>query len=208
MAAGLLHADLAEDLPPREIAALVFRPGLSTRDTVTDISGRGVGMDAVKATIESLGGYVEIESSPGRGTTTSLSVPITAAVQRVLLLGLGSGTVAVPIAKVERILEVDADAIETAGREAFALIDDEPVPVLDLGGRLGMGAASPAASAVLLLAEVRGERMALRVERMAGQEEIYVKPVPKLLACARALAGLTVLGDGSPVFALDLNQLL
>ena len=208
VAAGLLHADLAEDLPPQEIALLVFRPGLSTALEVSGISGRGVGMDAVKATIESLGGQVEIDSRPGLGTTTSLLVPITAAVQRVLLLGLGEETVAVPIAKVERVIEIEAATIEEAGRESFVLIDDEPVLVLDLGRQLGMGAPEESDTTPLVLAEVRGERVALRVERLAGQQEIYVKSVPSLLTCARALAGLTVLGDGNPIFLLDLNQLI
>jgi two-component system chemotaxis sensor kinase CheA len=136
VAEGWLLPDLADDLPPDEIAAFVFRPGLSTRDAVSDISGRGVGMDAVKATIESLGGWLELHTERGQGTTTVFGVPITAAVQRVLLLGSGGETVAIPIAKVERIVEVPEHAIERAGREAFALVDDEPVPVLDLAQRL------------------------------------------------------------------------
>ncbi len=207
VAAGLVHADLAEDLPPQEIASLVFRPGLSTAREVSRVSGRGVGMDAVKATIEALGGQVELDSRPGLGTTTTLVVPITAAVQRVLLVGLGPELVAVPIAKVERVIEVEACAVESAGSERFTLVDDEPVLVIDLAERLGL--ASPVAPEItpLVLTEVRGERVALRVERLAGQEEIYVKPVPRLLACSRALAGLTVLGDGSPIFLLDLNHL-
>lgn len=204
---GLVHSDLAEDLPPDEIAALVFRPGLSTAREVSAVSGRGVGMDAVKATIESLGGRVELESEPRLGTTTSLVVPITAAVQRVLLLGLGPETVAVPIAKVDRLVEVEPEAIERSGRERFVLIDDEPLVVLDLGERLGLPAPQDGRSTPLVLAEVRGERVALRAGRLAGQEEIYVKPVPRLLGGARALAGLTVLDDGTPVFLLDLNQL-
>jgi two-component system chemotaxis sensor kinase CheA len=208
VASGLLHAELAEELPPQEIALLVFRPGLSTAREVTDFSGRGVGMDVVKTTIESLGGRVELHSRPGLGTSTSLLVPITAAVQRVLLLGIGEETVAVPIGKVERVIEVEAMAIERAGRESFVLIDDDPVLVLDLAEQLGMGRAEEAQTTPLVLAEVSGERVALRVERLAGQQEIYVKSVPSVLLCARALAGLTVLGDGSPVFLLDLNQLV
>lgn len=205
--AGALHPDLADELPPDEIAALVFRPGVSTAAQVSQVSGRGVGMDVVKSTIEALGGRVELHSRPGLGTTTSLMVPITAAVQRVLLLSLGSETVAVPISKVERVLEVDAESIEQAGNEWFCLIDEEPLLVLDLARLIGFERAEITGPTSLVVAEVRGERVALLVEHLAGQQEIYVKPVPELLNTAKQLAGLTVLGDGSPIFLLDLNQL-
>ncbi len=207
--ADLIHPDLVEDLPVEEIAALVFHPGLSTAQSITDVSGRGVGMDAVKATVESLGGGVELRSEVGVGTTTTLVVPITAAVQRVLLAGVGEERVAIPIGKVERILEVPAESIEEAAGDTFALVDDEPLPVFDLAKALRIegeivGASGPVP---LVLSEIRGERVALRVSRFAGQQEFYVKPVPELLAKVRILSGLTVLDDGRPVFLLDLNQL-
>jgi two-component system, chemotaxis family, sensor kinase CheA len=207
VAGGLVHADLADDLPPEEILQLVFRPGLSTARRVSDISGRGVGMDAVRATVESLGGEVTLSSQIGVGTAVALRVPIAAAVQRVLLVGLGGEIVAVPIAKVERIVELELAAIEVSGGDAFALIDEEPVLVLDLAHRLGWEPEVVGESVPLLLAEVRGQRVALRVDRLAGQQDIYVKPLPELLGGVRALAGLTVLGDGRPVFLLDLGQL-
>jgi two-component system, chemotaxis family, sensor kinase CheA len=206
VAAGLVHRDLADDLPPDKIAELAFHPGLSTAREVSDISGRGVGMDAVRATLESLGGSVTLETRRGLGATAVLRVPIAAAVQRVLLVGLGDETVAVPIAKVERVVEVDAESIESSAGESFLLLEDEPVLVLDLAARLGWPTAVVGA-AQLVLAEVRGERVALRVARLIGQQDIYVKPLPPLLAALRVLAGLTVLGDGRPVFLLDLNQL-
>jgi len=206
--AGVLHEDLADDLPIDEIAALIFRPGLSTAAQVSEVSGRGVGMDAVKATIEALGGRVELHSQPGLGATTSLVVPITAAVQRVLLLSVGGETMAIPISKVERVIEVETEAIEQAGNERFCLIDDEPTLVLDLAATVGFERQSTTGPTPMVLADVRGQRVALWVERLSGQQEIYVKPVPPLLEAARALAGLTVLGDGSPVFLLDVNQLV
>ena len=206
VAAGLVHATLAEDLPPEELVELAFHPGLSTAASVSDISGRGVGMDAVRSTLESLGGAVWLETRPGAGTTALLRVPIAAAVQRVLLVVLGGETVAVPISKVERIVELEPGAIEGSAGDCFALIDEEPVLVLDLAQRLGWPAATNAA-APLVIADLRGERVALRVDKLAGQQDIYVKPLPALLASLRVLAGLTVLGDGRPVFLLDLHQL-
>jgi len=205
---GVVHPDLAEDLPPDEVAALVFRPGLSTAESVSSISGRGVGMDAVRATIESLGGAVELRTEPGLGTATTLVVPITAAVQRVLLVQVAGERVALPIVKVERILEMPVGTIEESGSESFALIDDEPLLVIDLTLRLAARhrVREGESTAFLVLAEIRGERVGLRVDRFEGQQEIYVKPVPELLASVRVLAGMTVLGDGRPVFLLDLNH--
>lgn len=206
--AGLIHPDLADDLPVEEVAAFVFHPGLSTAQTVSEVSGRGVGMDAVKATVESLGGGVELRTQAGQGTTTTLVVPITAAVQRVLLVGIAEERVAIPIGKVERIIEVPIDTIEETAGEAFALIDHEPLPVLDLAKELRIeSSASAQISVPLVVCEIRGERIALRVDRFAGQQEFYVKPVPELFSKVRILSGLTVLDDGSPVFLLDLNQL-
>ncbi len=208
VAAGLIHPGLAEDLPPEEIAELVFRPGVSTADQVSDISGRGVGMDAVRSTIESLGGEVRLASRRGAGTTTTVVVPIAAAVQRVLLAGVGEEVVALPVSRIERIVEVAEERIEGSGGEAFVLIDDEPVLVLDLGARLGwLDPERPRNAIPMLIADVRGQRVGLRVDRLTGQQDIYVKPLPALLGGIRSLAALTVLGDGRPVFLLDLNQL-
>jgi two-component system chemotaxis sensor kinase CheA len=204
---GLLLQDLAEDLSSEQIAALVFRPGLSTAAEVSEISGRGVGMDAVRATIESLGGHVEMETTAGHGTTTTLVVPITAAVQRVLLLDLGDETVAIPIARVERVVEIPAEQIERSGRESFVLLEDEPVPVFDLADQLSLPPIPPHEMATLVVSNVRGARVALHAERVAGQQQIYVKPLPELLSRMRALTGLTILGDGRPVFLIDLKQL-
>jgi len=209
VAAGLVLADLAEDLPPEQVAAFVFRAGLSTTDRVSEVSGRGVGMDAVRAAIESLGGEVELQTERGRGTATTLVVPITAAVQRVLLAAVGEEIVAIPVAKVERIVVVPAAEIERSGRDAFALVDGVPLPVLDLAEQIALprSAVPESPEAILVIGEVRGERMGLRLSRVAGQQQIYVKAVPELLAGVKALAGLTILGDGRPVFLLDLNQL-
>jgi two-component system chemotaxis sensor kinase CheA len=207
VSAGIVLRDLAEDLTPEQLAALVFRPGLSTAETVSEISGRGVGMDAVRATIESLGGQVEIKTERGQGATTTLIVPITAAVQRVILLAVSGETVAIPVAKVARIIEVKSEEIERSGRDGFTLVEDIPVPVIALAERLALPPPKPRSQEMLVLSEVRGEMMALNIDHVVSHKQIYVKPIPELLSSVRSLSGLTILGDGLPIFLLDLNQL-
>jgi chemotaxis protein histidine kinase CheA len=124
-----------------------------------------------------------------------------------LLLGVAGEIVGIPIAKVERVAVLEAASIEAAGRERFAIVDGAPLLVIDLAERLGFGPRREAGLAPLVLAEVREERVGLLADRLHGQQEIYVKPLPRLLARARGLAGLTVLPDGAPVFLLDLNPL-
>ena len=211
VAAGWIHPGLADDLPADELVEFVFRPGLSTASQVSEISGRGVGMDAVRATIEALGGTVRLRTEPGVGTSTTLWVPIAAAVQRVLLVEATGQMLALPIGKVERILEVRAAEVEESGGEAFVVVDELPTLVLDLarsvGWSQGQARRGPDQSVPLLLTEVRGERVALRVDALGGQHELYVKPLPSMVAALPLLSGLTVLGDGRPVFLLDVNQL-
>ncbi len=216
VAAGLIHPDLAVDLPDDELADFIFRPGLSTAEEVSEISGRGVGMDAVRTTIESLGGSVRVSTELGVGTRTTILVPIAAAVQRLLLTRVGPGILAFPIGKVERILEVDAEDVEQSATESFVSIDGEPVHVIDVATAVGWAQAprdpegdtpGDPATATLLLGEVRGERVALRVDALAGHQELYVKPLPRILANLPMLSGLTVLGNGEPVFLVDSNQL-
>jgi len=208
VAAGLVPADLADDLPPGEIARLAFHPGLSTAAAVSEISGRGVGLDAVRTEIGSLGGSVDLLSEPGRGTTALVRVPLSAAVQRVILVGVGSEAVAIPIGRVERIDEIDASAVERAGSDAFVPIDGLPLPLFDLASLLSISPAPPGPRVLVLLAEVRGERIALRFDRLLGQQEAFVKPVPELLAGLGVLCGLTFAPDGRPVFLIDPVRLL
>ncbi len=155
----------------------------------------GTVMDAVRATIESLGGNVELHTEIGVGTRTGLSVPIAAAVQRVLLVACGRQRVALPIIKVERVLELPASSVERSAGESFTLIDNEPTLVIDLAARLALVRASVAENVLLVLSEVRGEMVALEVDRVEGQQEIYLKPVPEMLSAVKVLAVLSVLGD-------------
>lgn len=205
---GLVPADLADDLPPAEIVRLTLRPGLSTADAISEVAGRGVGLDAVAIAVRTLGGAIDMRSEPGQGSTVVLRVPLSAAVQRVLRVGIGDECVAIPIGRIDRIEEVDAATIERSGQEAFVPIDGHPLPLLELSALLAIEPAACGPRALVLLTEAAGQRMALRIDRLLGQEEVFVKPVPPLLSGLRALCGVTVAADGRPVFVIEPARLV
>ena len=209
VSSGFLHPDLAEDFPAAELAAFVFRPGLSTAQEVSAISGRGVGMDAVRNAVESLGGSIRIHTAAGTGTRVALRIPIAAAVQRVILVVVQGDTIALPIGKIERVVSADWKQIQVCGQESFLAIDEgDPLLVLDLAACVGWGVLrEPAGAVPLLLIEAQGQRMALRVEALRGQQELYIKPLPEPFSALPQLSGYTVIGDGRPVFLVDLNRL-
>ncbi len=147
-------------------------------------------------------------SEPGRGTTVLLRVPLSAAVQRVLLVGVGEECIAIPIGRIERIDEVDSSTIERAGPEAFVPIDGHPLPLLELSELLAIAPGDPGPRTLVLVTEAGGQRMALRFDRLFAQEDVFVKPVPSLLSGLRALCGTTFGADGRPVFVIEPARLV
>ncbi len=201
---GLLMEMVAEDLPPERIIEFIFEPGMSTADSVTDISGRGVGMDAVKRAIEALGGTLAVSSRPGLGTRMELDLPSMVALQRVLALGVGGGCVALPMPQLDAVLGADEARIERTAGDAFFMFKDEPLPLLDLGEEIGLPGVGSTSRGNVVVMDVRGFKLGLHVERAIGNIEVYVRDVPRPLDVIPALAGVALLPDGAPVFLLDL----
>jgi two-component system chemotaxis sensor kinase CheA len=203
---GLLMEMVAEDLPPERVFDFVFEPGISTAERVTDISGRGVGMDAVKRAVEALGGTIKLESVAGAGTAIELDLPSMVALQRVLLVQVGGERLALPVAPLEAVLGTEEARVERAeGVDAFFLYKEEPLPLLDLGQQIGLPRVERADSGNVLVLEVRGFKLGLHVERALGNLEVYVRDVPAPLDEIAVLGGVAVLTDGAPVFLLELG---
>ncbi len=204
---GLLLEMVAEDLPPGRILEFIFEPGISTRDSVSDISGRGVGLDAVKRQIEALGGTISVESSPGKGTAFLLDLPSMVALQRVLVLQVAGERVALPISTVEAVLSVEEAAIERAGVDAFFMLKEEPLPLVDLGPRLGV-ARTRATGGCVVVVEARGFKLGLLVDRVIDDLEVFVRETPPPLRELAPLGGVAILRDGTPVFLLEIISLV
>ena len=204
---GALTADQAAALTDREALLLACLPGLSTAEKVTDVSGRGVGLDAVKRTVEAVGGVLEIESAPGVGTRIVLRLPLTVAVQPVLLVGVGSEVLGLPIAKVHGAAHVIYSTLDRSRGAPILPYDGELVPVYDLAPLLGFTATGRDDRAVVV-AEVSDGRIGLAVDALLGQQEAVLKPLGTPLGAVSGLSAVTVLGNGRPVFILDVQRLL
>ena len=199
---------VAEDLPDDHVAELLFEAGMSTKDEVSTISGRGVGLDAVKRQIEALGGTLALTSGPGAGTCFEIDLPSMVALQRVIVLEVAGERVALPASRIERVLDQSEGTVEGTGGEAFFVWKDEPMPLLDLASQvMAESQALPERGRVLVL-EHQGFRFGLLVDRVAADHEVFVRELPSVLAGRNALAGVAVLNDGQPVFLLEPGALV
>jgi two-component system chemotaxis sensor kinase CheA len=209
---GLLAAEAAADLPDHEALALVLRSGFSTSRAVTDLSGRGVGLDVVREQVERLHGSVQVTSEPQDGTTVSLTLPLSVSTMPCLLLEAGGQTFALPVAGVERIVRVAADEVRRAeGRQAVQL-DGRPLVLASLSETLGLepaaGGDGQAGKRPVIVVAGQGRRVGLLVDRLARTQELVVKNLPEPLLRVRHLAGATILGSGQVAMILSSSDLV
>jgi len=206
---GFLDPEHAGELTIRETLLLVCIPGFSTALEVTDVSGRGVGMDAVNSTIQSLSGSLAIESEQGQGSRIILKLPLTITIINALLAKVTPFSVAIPVTNILQTLEVRRSLITKPENQEVFYMGDEAVPILSLNRIFAAHTALPESEFVsLFIAEVKGRKVGLAVDRFLGQQEVFVKPLGRPLARLRGLAGCATLGDGEIVFVLDVANLL
>ncbi|MBL9037793.1 MAG: chemotaxis protein CheA [Archangium sp.] len=208
---GLMTPEQAKALTDKEALLLCCMPGLSTASDVTDVSGRGVGMDVVKRVVEALGGDVDIESKRGVGTTFRLTLPLTVAMLNVLLVGVRDDIFALPIGKVSGVVETSRGALEHSQDAPVLHFGQGVVPVHELGDVLGLaslGPPDPAHVAPFVVVDADDGRVALAVDALLGQQELVLKALAKPLDLVPGLAGVSILGTGRPVFVLDVARLV
>jgi len=194
----------------REILELIFLPGFTTSEKVTEISGRGVGMDVVKRNVSRLSGMIDIRTEPGLGAAFVLTLPITLAIIKALIVESGGRTFAIPLSSVLEILQASEDQVETVeGREVMAIREDT-VPLIRLKQAFNLPEqAGQAGSAYVILVGLAERRLGIIVEKLCDQQEIVIKPLGKRLADAHGIAGATELGDRrGVVLVLDVESLI
>lgn len=201
-AKGLLTPGL--DLSTKELYHLIFLPGFSTSATVTNVSGRGVGMDVVKRAIDALRGSVEIDSSPGRGTAISVRLPLTLAIIDGLQIQVGAEYYVVPLALVEECVELTR--VETGGDQRLVNMRGEIVPCLRLRDVFDIAGQPPAIEPVVVVM-VEGRRLGIAVDRVVGEHQTVIKSLGRLYRDVEEFSGATIRGDGAMSLILDIPAL-
>jgi two-component system chemotaxis sensor kinase CheA len=199
--------DLSED----ELLRVLARPGFSTADRVTDLSGRGVGVDAVYTRVRAVGGAMNIRSVPGQGTTMIIRLPLTLAIVRALLARVGAETYAIPLAHVSETIELSPDVLRTVKGREVLLARDGVLPLFRLRSLVGMPdytAASDIDLEHVIVIDLGDRRAGLVIDELTGQEEIVVKQYDAARGGLPFFAGATLLGDGTPSLIVDVSSLL
>jgi two-component system chemotaxis sensor kinase CheA len=208
MAAGLVTFDEARTLSDDDVARLITRPGFSTAETVTDVSGRGVGLDVVATRVRALGGMLEIGTVPGQGTSMTLQLPQTLAIVRALLVRQSGQTYALPLTHVGETVQLQPEEVGAVKGRPVAYLRDEVIPLHSLRTLLGANGTREGAKRAAVILEVGEQRVGLEVDALLGQQEIVVKAFDATADTLHLFSGATILADGRPALILDAGSLL
>lgn len=204
---NLISAD-HDEISLSEANDLLFHPGFSTAQEVTDLSGRGVGLDAVKATVESLSGTIALESEPGKSMRTTIKLPLTLAIIKALLVVVDGETLAIPIQAVRENIQIERDQIKTVQQHDVIMLRNEVLPLYDLAQSLGFGPLKSEGPLPVIIVEIKGEKVGFIVEDLIGQQEIVIKSLSSLVNGIKGIAGATVLGSGKIALIIDNSTLI
>ncbi len=198
-----------EDASDAQVWQLVFMPGFSTAEQVTEVSGRGVGMDVVRRNIQALGGTVDLSSAAGWGTTVTVSVPLTLAIIEAMTVSVGNAIYVLPLSAVVESLRVQPGEIHGLPGHGDALrVREDYLPVLHLARMFPPQQPADGTDTIAVIVEAEGQRLALVVDELVGQQQIVVKSLEANFRRVPGLSGATVMGDGSVALILDVSHLV
>lgn len=205
---GLLSREEAENLSKKETINLLFRAGFSTVDVVTDLSGRGVGLDVVKSKIESLNGTVEVDSTIGQGSKFTIRLPLTLAIIQALMIELNKEKYAIPLNNIKEISTINSENISMIQDQEVVLYREKTLPLIRLGDVLKVEDYEKKTGEMLVVIIKKGDQEAgVIVDKLVGQQEIVIKSLGKFLKGINVIAGATILGNGGVALIIDSNQL-
>lgn len=205
IARGLIQEEEAQRLEEKTILSFIFTPGFSTREEVTDISGRGVGLDVVKTKIEGLGGVVKLDSTPGEGCKISLKLPPSMSIVRAMLVEVDDEKYAIPLENVRETVRVPLKDISSVGESGIFRLRDDVLPVLNAQKEFGVKSSGSEIDMPAVIVEKNDSKACLLVSRLIGQQEIVVKNLGRDLRSSGYFSGATILGDGKVAMILDVG---
>jgi two-component system chemotaxis sensor kinase CheA len=196
------------ELSDEELFRIISRPGFSTAETVTDLSGRGVGIDAVYNRVRTLGGSLDMRTVPGKGTTVTMRLPLTLAIVRSLLARIGEETYAVPMTHVSETVELVPSILRSVKGREVLMLREEVLPVMRMRQLMGFAGEAARSREHVVVVELAERRAALVVDALVGQQEIVVKQFDGVRDGLSLFGGATILGDGAPALIIDVSSLL
>lgn len=209
---GLMDQDSADRLTDFEAYNLIFAPGFSTRDEISDVSGRGVGMDVVKTKITQLNGTIDVQSEKGKGSVIAIKVPLTLAIMPTLMVMLGKQTFALPLVNVNEIFHLDLSQTNQVDGQEVVIVREKALPLFHLKRWLVDGVAVPVTDEKqeghVVIVSVGTQKVGFVVDQLIGQEEVVIKPLGKMLHGTAGMAGATITGDGRIALILDIPSML
>ncbi len=207
---GMMDEESASRLTDSEAYALIFAPGFSMKQEISDISGRGVGMDVVKTSISKLNGVIEIDSNIGTGTTLTIKVPLTLAIMPTLMVILGDQIFAFPLVSVNEIFHLDTEKINIVDGQQTIMVRNKTLPLFYLRKWLAGSFNETEQSEIehVVIVNVGTQRVGFVVDKLIGQEEVVIKPLGALLQGTKGLAGATITGDGRISLIVDFPELM
>lgn len=207
---GMISRDEADSLPDADAVRLIFLPGFSTAETITDVSGRGVGMDVVRSKIESLGGHVDVETKIDEGSVFKIKLPLTLAIIQAMLVKVQDEMYAIPLGSIDSTINITPDDIKTVQNKEVIVLRGQIIPITRLGEVLSVpkGTESVDNDIFVVVVHVGDHKIGIVVDNLIGQQEIVIKTLGKLLSGLKMLAGATVLGDGHVAMILDVSALM
>ena len=207
---GMITQEEADNMDDADAVRLVFLPGFSTAEKITDISGRGVGMDVVRSKIESLGGHVDVETKIDEGSVFKIKLPLTLAIIQALLVKVQEEMYAIPLGSIDSTINITPDDIKTVQNKEVIVLRGQIIPIIRLGNVLSVPKVDDTENEDIFVVVVHlGDRKAgIVVDNLIGQQEIVIKTLGKLLVGLKIFSGATVLGDGRVALILDVGTLM
>jgi two-component system chemotaxis sensor kinase CheA len=204
-----MDVDTAARMSDVDAFNLIFAPGFSTKTEISEVSGRGVGMDVVKTKINQLNGSISIDSRLGIGTTLQIKVPLTLAILPTLMILIGKQTFALPLGSVNEIINLDMKKINTVDSQLTMIVRSKAIPLFYLGEWLARGEVNiDKTTGHVVVVQTGTQQLGFVVDALIGQEEVVIKPLDELLQGTPGMAGATITSDGGIALILDVPGLL